>query len=251
LARFSDTDELLSVSTTDVISTRAYLYRLSEISTGKWYVGSRTSKNCHPDDGYICSSKIVKPLYKANPQDWIREILVIGNPTDIRKLEADYLKSVDAANDPMSYNMSNGDGKWTTAGLFGELNPFYGRKHSDETRELLKQKSIGRPAVNKGMRMLKTSESLKKNALINPNYGRKGKPHTEETKLKIGIANRKSVYARGNGSRGLPKTQEQKDKQSEIMKNKPVFVCPHCNKTAQKGNASRWHFDNCKYKGNK
>ena len=93
-----------------------YLYKLTQKSTGKWYVGSRTAKKCHPIEGYICSSRHVKPMYLNNPSDWNREILVIGSAEYIRELETNYLKSLGAKNDLMSFNLHDGDGKFTTAG---------------------------------------------------------------------------------------------------------------------------------------
>lgn len=90
--------------------TIAFLYRWTELSTGKWYEGSRSRKGCHPDDGYICSSKEVFALITENPTGWERELLVIGEPGYIRPLETTRLKSLDARNDPMSYNKHNADG---------------------------------------------------------------------------------------------------------------------------------------------
>jgi hypothetical protein len=98
------------------METKAYLYRWTHIPSQKWYVGSRTGKGCHPDDGYICSSKIVKPMITENKNEWHREVLVIGEPLYIRELESQYLSSVDAKNDFMSFNFHNGDGKFTTTG---------------------------------------------------------------------------------------------------------------------------------------
>jgi hypothetical protein len=92
------------------MKTQAYLYRWTQISTGMWYEGSRTAKGCHPDDGYICSSKIVKKLILKTPEDWLRNILVIGDPLYIRNLENARLLSIDAARDPQSYNRDNGNG---------------------------------------------------------------------------------------------------------------------------------------------
>ena len=102
--------------------TTAFLYKWTEISTGMWYRGSRTAKNCHPDDGYICSSKIVKPKILANPSDWVREIECIGESKYILELEAKYLKTLDARNDPMSYNQHNGNGH-TGYGIKGSKGP--------------------------------------------------------------------------------------------------------------------------------
>ena len=90
--------------------TQAFVYRWTERSTGKWYIGSRTRKGCHPEDGYICSSDIVKPLIKANPSDWFRVILAQGNPKDMRKLEIELLTNSNASKNPQSYNRTNGTG---------------------------------------------------------------------------------------------------------------------------------------------
>lgn len=98
------------------IKMQPYLYKLTQKSTGKWYVGSRTAKNCKPNEGYICSSRHVKPLYLENPEDWVREILVIGPAAYIRELEFKYLSVLNAKADKMSFNLHNGDGKFTTAG---------------------------------------------------------------------------------------------------------------------------------------
>jgi hypothetical protein len=97
--------------------TQAYLYRWTENSSGKWYVGSRYAKGCHPNDGYICSSRLVKPLIKTNPEAWTREILVIGLPEYIRDIEARYLVFLNADKSEMSFNKSNGNGSFHTVGL--------------------------------------------------------------------------------------------------------------------------------------
>ena len=97
------------------MSTQAYLYKWTNTTNKKWYVGSRTKEGCHPDDGYICSSKIKSEIL-TEQKNWVREILAIGNSTYIRNLEANFLVLLDAKNDPLSYNKHNGDGKFTTAG---------------------------------------------------------------------------------------------------------------------------------------
>ena len=112
-----------------MIKTTAFLYKWTELSTGKWYEGSRTRCGCHPGDGYICSSKDVLPLIINNPSNWVREILVIGEPKYIRNLETARLKLLDARNDPLSYNKHNADGtidhatgrKWMNDGIIEKL----------------------------------------------------------------------------------------------------------------------------------
>jgi hypothetical protein len=101
------------------MNTVAFLYRWTHVPTGKWYEGSRTAKGCHPDDGYVCSSKTVKPMILENKSEWKREILVIGDAVYIAELEAARLANIDAKNDPMSFNLHNGDGKFVMTGKIG------------------------------------------------------------------------------------------------------------------------------------
>lgn len=96
--------------------TVAFVYKWTELATLKWYIGSRAKAGCHPNDGYICSSKIVKPRIQQNPTGWVRTIVATGTPTDMKMLESELTTAADAMHDPRSYNMHNGDGKFTTLG---------------------------------------------------------------------------------------------------------------------------------------
>lgn len=142
------------------METIAFLYKWTQISTGKWYVGSRTSKGCHPNDGYICSSKVVKPLILEHQTDWERSILVIGNPTYISQLERLYLKSIDAKNDPLSFNRHNGDGVFSQTGKIPwnkdktgvQANTRRGQKCSPESKEKMSKSKIGNVPWNKNVK---------------------------------------------------------------------------------------------------
>lgn len=114
-------------------NTQAYLYKWTHVPTKKWYVGSRTAAGSNPLDGYFCSSKIVKPMIMAAPTEWKREILAIGNPKYILDLEVQYLTSIDAKNDSMSFNRHNGDGKFTSTGITA----------SDATRKKMSASRVG------------------------------------------------------------------------------------------------------------
>jgi hypothetical protein len=119
-------------------SAIAFLYKWVQVSTGMWYVGSRTAQNCHLKDGYICSSKKVKPLIIENQNDWHREILVIGPPKYIADLERKYLTAIDAKNDTFSFNEHNGDGIFSQTGKTpwnkGKESPFKGIPRSTATK---------------------------------------------------------------------------------------------------------------------
>ena len=127
----------LSKKKRSTAKTEAFLYRWTHIPTGKWYVGSRTAIGSHPEDGYYCSNPAVKEMIEANPSEWKREVLVIGEPKEIVELEARYLKALDAKHDPMSFNGHNGDGNFTTTGT----------KWSDErrVRTMANMKGVKKP----------------------------------------------------------------------------------------------------------
>jgi hypothetical protein len=84
-----------------------YVYKWTHIPTLRWYVGSKTRKYSHPDDGYICSSRVVKPMILECPDEWERIIIAVGSAAEMRELEDQILEVFDAANDPRSYNQHN------------------------------------------------------------------------------------------------------------------------------------------------
>ena len=90
--------------------TQAFVYKWIHKPTGMWYIGSRTAKGCHINDGYICSSKIVKPMILEKPEEWSRFILHTGTPGDMRKMETKLLVESNAKKNMMSFNRNNADG---------------------------------------------------------------------------------------------------------------------------------------------
>ncbi len=166
--------------------TYAYVYKWTELSTRRWYIGSRTKHGCNPADGYICSSRIVKPLIESNQTNWIRTVLCIGHAVDMLALETALLTLVDAKNDPLSYNQHNGDGKFT-----GLNRPCLhkGKKlgpQSDDAKMkrsiVLKGKNLGKVPWNKG----KTGGTAWNKGKVGVQVAHnKGKAMSEEQKQKI------------------------------------------------------------------
>lgn len=87
--------------------TDAFVYKWTHKPTGKWYIGYHKGDI---NDGYICSSKIVKPMVENNPEEWERIILDTGTKDDMYKFETSLLKGNNAKHDPMSFNKHNNDG---------------------------------------------------------------------------------------------------------------------------------------------
>lgn len=150
----------------------AYLYKWTHKPTYRWYVGCRTAKNCHPNDGYICSSKIVKPLIEQSPQDWERTILATGDVPYIRMLEAEVLTLADAVNDPRSFNKHNQNGKFFCSGHSAETrakisrtHPFAGKTRPDHSKKMTGRKRKPEDVQKWRIKLLgvkKTSEHIAK-----------------------------------------------------------------------------------------
>lgn len=225
--------------------TTAYIYKWIHIPTNKWYIGCRTKENCHPGDGYICSSKIVKPLIEKAPKDWQREILHTGAPADIILLEAQILKKLDAKNDKNSYNLHNGDGDFSTAGIV--MSEDWRRKISQSNTG--KKKSIESKENYKRANQLKAKDPAYLEKLRKPKSEGHGEKVSKATK---GVAktpeHRKAMSEARKGKQTGPCSEKRKEAIRAALKGKhtlPLVICPHCGLEGR-ANMRRWHFDNCK-----
>lgn len=100
---------------------------------------------------------------------------------------------------------------------YGELNPFFGKTHSRETRKLLSElrsDHITAKDTRTGKKLRVTKEEFKQSHYVGVTSGA---TLSDETKRKI----------------------------SEAQKNKPILTCPHCGKEGR-ANMTRYHFDKCK-----
>jgi len=234
--------------------SHGYVYKWTELSTWKWYIGSRSAKNCHTDDGYVCSSKIVKPLIQNNPENWVREILWIGERNYATLVESEYLTYHNAASNEMSYNQHNSDYKWNNTGRTMPQTPEHIIKRTS--------KRIGSTVSDDSKR--KMSESAKgkiisAEARANMSKAQYGRKHSEDTKNKI---RSKSLLRRHSDEtkqlisekhKGRPSTRKgttcsivSKEKMSISQKNKKKGTCIHCGVVMDICNLKKYHNDNCR-----
>ena len=178
--------------------TQAFVYKWTHLPTLRWYIGSRTAQGCCPADGYICSSRLVRPLVESARSEWTRTVVATGEPADMLELETVILETVDARPDPRSYNQHNGDGRFTTLGV--------------EPHNKGKYIPRNKPAWNSGKKCPEHSERMK--GRIPPN---KGKAMSEEQKIKISLA-RKGKPSPKKGRPGAPSTPEANAKRSAKLK---------------------------------
>jgi hypothetical protein len=225
--------------------TIAYVYKWIHKPTQKWYIGSRTKKGCNPNDGYICSSKIVKPLIESKFDEWERQIIATGDPIEMIKFEADLLQQLDAKNNPLSFNLHNGDGDFTTANMnlpdqwvdaIRKGNK--GKVRSEQAKENYRQANRKKAKDPEYLKKLRKPKRPEHGGRVSAAL--KGIPKTEDHK-------RAMSEIRKGKSTG-PCSEERKEAIRAALKGKhtlPLVTCPHCGLEGR-SNMRRWHFDNCK-----
>jgi len=170
----------------------SFVYCWTDHATNKLYIGWHKGS---VDDGYVCSSKYMKEQYLNRPNDFTREIIATGSCKDMTNLETVLLRSADVRNDDQFYNRHNNDGFYrygnhteetkrkiskgntnkprpdlsernktdqnpAKLGLCGrdtskEKNPMYGRNHTEETKEKIRN-------IHKGKKTGPVSEETRK-----------------------------------------------------------------------------------------
>lgn len=154
-----------------------YTYKIT-LTKGKlanhFYYGQHTTNNIN--DGYKGSGRIICDYYKKYKNDYIKEIInFYNNQDELNKAEYELIHPL--LDNPMCLNLIEGGGK-----PIG--NKFhFGFKHTEETKQILIEKSKG-------------------------NKSHLGCKHTEEQREHIRIGRNKGY------------TEESKKKQSESMKGK-------------------------------
>ena len=202
----------------------SFVYKWTHLPTLMWYVGSRTANGCHPDDGYICSSKIVRPLIEGKKSDWVREIVHLGDTKDVLLTEEEILMTVDAKNDPRSFNRTNHVMRKDGSSVKGKKRIYLGDKALFVLpNELPLFIDLGwKQGLSK--RHLETLKTSAKDVSgdKNPMYGVK----------------------RQSPTKGMKFTKEQTSNYYKFGKRE----CEHCGMITTEGNHARWHGDNCKHK---
>ena len=221
------------------MTTNAFLYKWTHLPTQMWYIGSRSAQGCHPNDGYLCSSDIVKPLIIEDSTNWHREVLVLGDPNYIADLENKYLLILDAKNNPMSFNKHNGDGIYVTCGDKNPMkNPIIAKKVADAIRG-------------------KNHWTTKLGDRVHPQVGQKrptitgdnhpNKKSENAAKISAALKGKKHDYALGDKNvMRDPNVAAKLSGDNHWMNKHARHKCPHCGLECSKSNFTRWHGNNCK-----
>lgn len=221
---------------------------------GKYYVGRHSTTNLA--DGYYGSGKWVRSIkdksqlerkilgyYDTEDDLHIAEEMLIAehinnhncmnfnnrscgfatgslNPNTTPEARKRLSERVSGDNNPMKRGHSQESRLKISAAMKGENNPFYGKTHSNKTREILRLAQIGTK-------------------------------HSEETRAKYRQNHADGKYNhlnRGDNFRGKTHSAETKAKQREAQNKLPLVKCVHCGLEAKRQLIARWHNDNCKKK---
>lgn len=118
-----------------------YTYLVKFKPTGQFYYGSRCAKGCHPDEfwiTYFTSSKIVHELIDQHGKESFEfEIRAVFSdcPKDAQDWERKVLKKMNVCGRQDFLNKHNG----CVPVLSGWKNPFFGKRHSEETKRKMRK----------------------------------------------------------------------------------------------------------------
>lgn len=116
-----------------------------------------------------------------------------------------------------SYDPSQKEFDPSYMGNKGVFNAFYGKKHTEETKQIIREKRAKQVITHTENSRKRLSESLRDHSV------------SLETREKIS----KATKGKSKSTKGKPKR---------------TIACPHCDKIGAISMMKRWHFDNCKEK---
>lgn len=180
----------------------AFVYCWTDTANQKLYVGSHKGKI---DDGYICSSKIMKEEYLKRPNDFVRQIIATGLLSDIRQLESRILRSASARSDSCFYNKHENDGFYFDGWKKGEMSHEHRKKLSEAASKRIRTiEHIEK--LHEGRRNSKNSDEHL-TAILSSRIGSK---HTEASKNKMSEAKLKNPNTLENARLAGKKSAEKR-----------------------------------------
>ena len=215
------------------------IYKTTNLINGKIYVGKDAKNN----PKYYGSGNLIKlAIKKYGKENFKKEIIEYClDCVELSKREIYWIKELNSIDKLIGYNLSEGGiggclgckaSDETKAKLSGKNNHFYGKHHTDETKEKLSKALKGREIWNRGIPTSdETKEKLSK-ALKGREIWNRGKLgiYSEESKLKMSKAKlgkkasnetkakmSESRMGRISGMLGKTHSKESKNKISEFL----------------------------------
>lgn len=242
-----------------------YTYRITNLIENKHYYGSRTC-DCNPikDLGikYFSSSsdkKFVKDQ-KLNPENYKYKVIkTFKTRKEAIQFEIKLHNYFNVGINESFYNKV----KQTSTGFDTTGIPIcLGRILSDKTKEKISKGNKGKQITEETKRKISkalqntrrnfTSEHKKK--LSKSNIGKvicKNKTTNEIICVNQDEFNKNNELIGIHKNRKLTEEHKRKISESGRGLKRKTIICPHCGKIGSIANMKRWHFENCKFKGDK
>lgn len=226
--RVTRVQSLPSLTLIGAVSVSIYsIYRALNKITNQSYVGFTSTslsqrKSCHKHVAFVelSQSKFHSALREYGWENFEWSILYQSKEYceqnvshTLTIMENHFIQEYNTLSD--GYNTNPGGGEYPV--LRGENNGMYGRKHKEESIELMINNRPDYSGSN------------------NPNYGKK---RTDEWLDKYTRGENHPMYGKSHRQDSIDKLK------LTIQLNKKQ--CPHCNKFIDSANYNRWHGDNCK-----
>jgi len=210
-----------------------YIYKITNNINGRYYFGKRHYSGLNANnDSYLGSgTAITSAVKKYGKENFSKLVIAYAKDSeDLKSLEKRIIGNL-YETDPKCYNLKAGGDK---GGLSKETKLKISKAASNPSKATRKKMAIAKLGV--------TLTAAHKNKISN---ALKGNIKSELTKEKMSIAKRNPT----------DETRKRLSKANSGVNN-PMYgkkltkiTCPHCGKVGAGGAMSRYHFDNCKKKG--
>lgn len=169
------------------------IYCIENIINGKKYIGqsinifSRWKQHINKAKSGT-NTALYNAIRKYGKDNFKFYILKKYNKNELSDLEIMYIKKYNTKA-PRGYNMTDGGEGTVGVRMYGKENPMFGLTHSDKTKELIRQKAIGRNVSEE------TRQKLSKTS--------KGRKHSEQFKQKMSERQYKTILCDGKIFKGI------------------------------------------------
>jgi len=118
------------------------VYKITNTKNQKIYIGYHKTKNAN--DGYMGSGTLIRrAILKYGPESFVKEILGdFATSEEAEAYEAELVNS-EFVQESTNYNLALGGNVRT---MPGKSNPFYGKTHTPEARQKIRDALTGKPA---------------------------------------------------------------------------------------------------------
>jgi len=205
---------------------RCGIYMIENLVNGKKYIGQGIVKDRLRKHRSASHNELLRrAIKKYGKENFKFKILCYCELEELDRLETELIKLYRTQDRNYGYNFESGGHKnkrvheETKLHLAemnsGEGNPFYGKTHTEETRQKIREAHLERFSDSECKKEL---SELMKNYYENNKHPWEGRHHSDDTKKKISEGNKEWLKNNDNTFKGKKHTEESKMKMREGQK---------------------------------